>query len=289
MDSFGTLFFHTILLRPYVFIFFLIYLLACSLHLGLKRAFCFCIAGYFLTWLSEYSSIHNGIPYGHYYYIEQTRGEEFWVFGVPFMDSISYVFLAYASYSMALMTVSPVLRWKRVLYLLETRDIRGSVAVRVLGALFMVYLDIIIDPVALQGDRWFLGLLYRYPEGGVYFGVPITNFIGWLFVGFSLIYVLQKLDRYLDSRKTRDYFGYNYPWRYLVGPVLYLAVVAFNLSVTFFIHDYTLGWTGIFIFFLPSVLFYFIIKAKLSHDSNHNRDLDSHTRDFPDVIVPVSQ
>ena len=54
---------NTIALRPYVFVFLLIYMLGCSLHLGLKRALLFIIAGYVIAWLSEYSSIHSGIPY----------------------------------------------------------------------------------------------------------------------------------------------------------------------------------------------------------------------------------
>ena len=33
-----------------------------------------CNLGYALAWLSEYSSIHTGIPYGLYKYIETTRG-----------------------------------------------------------------------------------------------------------------------------------------------------------------------------------------------------------------------
>ena len=80
---------NTIVLRPYVFIFLLVYLVGCSLHLGVKRAVLFCSAGYFIAWLSEYSSIHNGIPYGYYFYIENTKGRELWVMGVPFMDGVS--------------------------------------------------------------------------------------------------------------------------------------------------------------------------------------------------------
>lgn len=275
---------NTITLRPYVFIFLLTYFIGCSLHLGLKRAALFCVAGYFITWLSEYSSIHNGFPYGHYYYIERTRAEEVWVFGVPFMDSISYVFLAYASYSMALLVTSPIQFAKRVFYLLETREGRYSFSTRVLAAVFLVYLDIIIDPVALRGDKWFLGQIYGYPEGGSYFGVPISNFAGWFAVGFVLIYALQKIDKYLERKNSRDYCGYRYPWRYVIGPALYLGIMLFNLSVTFFIQEYTLGWTGIFILLLPAILLCSILKLKLK-DGNLKNALAVHLRDFPGAVV----
>ena len=283
MDSLFTLIFNTIILRPYVFLFLLIYLLGCSLHLGVKRALFFCITGYLIAWLSEYSSIHNGIPYGFYYYIEQTKGKELWVLGVPFFDSLSYVFLAYASYSMALMIISPVIFPRGLLYLLETKKIRNSIYVTTLGAILFVYLDIIIDPLTLLGNQWFLGQIYGYPQEGIYFGVPISNFIGWFVVGFLLIYTLQKVDYLLY--KASDWFGYKYQWRYIIGPGLYLGVIMFNLSVAFYIHEYNLVWVDTFLILLPSFLVYSMIKFKLSLKIPAET-LKAHLSDFPQAVIP---
>jgi putative membrane protein len=209
---------------------------------------------------------------------------EIWVLGVPFMDSLSYVFLAYASYSVALLTVSPLWLSKGTIYLLETRAIRNAFFTRVLGTIFFVYLDIIIDPVALKGDRWFLGQIYGYPEEGAYFGVPISNFIGWLIVGFVLIFTLQKIDYYLGLNRIRDYAYYQYPWRFLIGPALYLGILLFNLSVTFYIGEYNLGWVGVFIVLLPILLIYTILKIKLSY-MDLQKAIEEHLRDFPEVTM----
>lgn len=284
MESFPALFLNTILLRPYVFIFLLIYLIGCSTHLGLKRALFFCIAGYAITWLSEYSSIHNGFPYGYYRYIEATKTKELWVLGVPFMDSLSYVFLTYASFSMAVMVLSPVRSIKGFFYVLETKKIRNSLPATALGALFMTYLDIIIDPVALRGDRWFLGKIHEYPGGGIYFGVPISNFIGWFVVGFVLVFILQRIDRYLSD--TKDVAGHAFRWRYLIGPALYFSVLAFNLSIIFFIGEYAMGWAGIFIVLCPTVLLCYFMKIKFSRQDNE--DLVAHLSDFPMAKIPSS-
>jgi uncharacterized membrane protein len=281
MGSFPALFFGTIVLRPYVFVFFAVYLIGCSMHLGLKRALLFGAAGYLITWLSEYSSIHNGIPYGLYYYIEHTRGKEIWVLGVPMMDSMSYVFLAYASYSMALLVISPVFSVHGMPYVLETKNMRGSLSARILGALFMVYLDIIIDPVALRGGKWFLGQIYGYPSGGVYFGVPVSNFIGWLFVGFLLIWALQKIDAFLDEKKVKDRHGYRYPWRYMIGPALYVGVLLFNLWITFSIGEYNLGWVDLFIILLPAAILYSAIRSRTFHGAPVTEAVEVHLRDFP--------
>lgn len=270
----------TIMLRPYVFVFFLLYVIGCSVHLGFKRALLFGIAGYGIAWLSEFSSIHTGFPYGSYYYIEETRGREIWVLGVPLMDSLSYVFLAYASYSLSLMLIAPVRIWKKFVYLLETRAHRTSLFTTFLGAFLFVYLDIIIDPVALKGDRWFLGLIYGYPDGGTYFGVPLSNFAGWFLTGFIMIFILQRIDRWLDRDRPGKDARQPYPWRYLIGPSLYAGVLVFNLSVTFFIGEYLMGWVGLFIALLPAVLVYVIMKIKLSGKTGQEA-WKEHVRDFP--------
>ncbi|MBF0558448.1 MAG: carotenoid biosynthesis protein [Nitrospirae bacterium] len=285
--DFLLLLFHTIELRPYVFLFLLLYILGCSLHLGLKRSLIFCVVGYGIAWLSEYSSIHNGFPYGDYFYIEQTKGKELWICGVPFFDSLSYVFLAYASYTMALLICSPVMLLRKTLYVLETRALRKSRIVGALGAVLFVYLDIIIDPVALKGGKWFLGQIYGYPDDGAYFGVPISNFAGWLLVGFLMINALQIIDNCLHRTGASDHAGYHYPWRYLAGPLLYFGVMIFNLSVTFWIGEHTLGWAGIFIVALPSLLIYTIIKTKLSA-GDRQKSLDAHLGDFPLAAITIA-
>ena len=113
--------------------------------------------------------------------------------GVPLMDSLSYVFLAYASFCLALMALGRG-RWGGRGFHLEDRpslaEILGAL---ILGAVLMVTLDIVIDPLALRGYRWFLGQIYGYPEPAVYFGITLSNFAGWFLVGLVLIRVLQFL------------------------------------------------------------------------------------------------
>ena len=130
---------------------------------------------------------------------------------------MSFVFLAYASYTMALLAIAPSIP-ARGIYLLENKKIRHSFGARLLGALFFMYLDIIIDPVSLRGDRWFLGLMYGYAKEGIYFGIPISNFIGWFCVGFVLIYVLQLIDRLSGRSLLHPGFPLEIPVR--PGPLL---------------------------------------------------------------------
>src|SRR6185369_15956005 len=116
----------TLTMRPYVFAFFLAYLLACVPHVGWARTLAFTFVGYLIAFASEWLSINTGFPYGWYYYIETTRNQELWVAGVPFFDSLSYVFLAYCSYTTALLILAPLKSWRWNFATLETRRIRRS-------------------------------------------------------------------------------------------------------------------------------------------------------------------
>ena len=61
------------------------------------------------------------------------------------MDSLSYVFLSYCSYSMAIFLLSPVLFVKSNVFVLETHSLRRSWQTLVLGSFLFVFLDLIID------------------------------------------------------------------------------------------------------------------------------------------------
>ena len=237
----------TLWLRPYVFIFLGCYLLLATWQFGLGRTLAFLVTGYLVAWLAELSSIHTGFPFGWYIYIPATLDRELWVVGVPFMDSLSYVFLAYASYSLALLALGRG-RWQGWRFFLEDHGSRFSWRSTILGAVLMTTLDVVIDPLALRGYRWFLGQIYGYPEPGFYFGIPLANFGGWLLVSLVLIRVLQVLLSRLPQGSFWDWGRRRFAGQAFLGPGLYLGILAFNLIMTLWIGEPTLFWAGVFIY-----------------------------------------
>jgi uncharacterized membrane protein len=147
---------------------------------------------------------------------------------------------------------------------------------------YFVYLDIIIDPLSLQGSKWFLGQIYGYGEQGIYFGVPISNFIGWVIVGFILIFVFQKIDSIMTRRSVRDYAAFNCGLRHMIGPGLYAGIITFNIFMTFHIGDGNLGWVGIFIIALPLFLLWANTRIKIA-TADIGACLEAHIRDFPEA------
>lgn len=267
----------TFTMRPYVFAFFAAFLLACVPHVGWKKTLTFTGVGYLIAFVSEKLSITTGIPYGWYYYIDTTKTKELWIWGVPFFDSLSYVFLTYCSYATALLILSPLATRGADLITLETRTIRSSWAALVLGAFLQTFLDIIIDPVALQGSRWFLGQIYGYKEVGVHFGVPLSNYVGWLLTSFVLVAAFQWIDRRQETETPRGIFPM--PFRSLLGPILYLSVLLFNWGVTLWIGEKLLALCGILIFTLPIVLV--VVLALQRVNRYREEELREHLKDYP--------
>lgn len=267
----------TITMRPYVFTFFAAFLLACVPHVGWRKTLTFTMAGYLIAFVSEKLSITTGFPYGWYYYIDKTSHKELWIWGVPFFDSLSYVFLTYCSYSAALLILSPLATRGFDLVTLETRAIRRSWAALVLGAFLQTFLDIIIDPVALQGNRWFLGQIYGYREAGIHFGVPLSNYAGWLLTSFILVLAFQMIDRRKDEETPWGIVAM--PLRSLIGPMLYISVLLFNLGVAIWIGEKLMAMTGILIFTLPLVIV--SVLAMVRANRYQEEELREHLKDYP--------
>jgi len=267
-------------LRPYVFFFLAIYLVVSSIHLGYLRTAILFFLAWGIAFLSEFSSTRNGFPYGYYEYLDGTHAVELWISNVPFFDSLSYTFMAYAAYSMALLASAPILRRGANIQVVETHRLRQSLPVAVLTVTFFVFLDVVVDPVALRGSRWFLGQIFWYPQGGMYFGVPLTNFGGWAIVGAAIILLFQGLDRLLVRCGWGSEAGVRYvPAKAMWGPLLYYLLLVFNLVVSFMVDEPHLGLVGVLIF-TPITLMVMTLLVKPANQAT-TEEIAAHLRDFP--------
>jgi uncharacterized membrane protein len=275
------LLFSTIALRPYVFVFLAAFLFIAIVNFGLRTTLAFMILTYLVALTCEWSSIHYGFPFGLYHYVESTRGREIWVTGVPLFDSLSFTFLGFASYALALMVCSPLARGGGGdLRLLDTWQIRRAPRVCLMAALFMVMVDMIVDPLSVRGDRWFLGRIFWYDPPGPHFGVPISNYLGWYFVAAISIAIFQWLDSSLN-RGGRKPFGATpaLPLRALLGPALYFGIAGFGLTMLFVIGEPQIAWAGIFLYLPLIALTIHIVTRADSYGDVAART--HHLEDFP--------
>ena len=255
----------TVLLRPYVFVFLAFYLAIAILNMGVVRSLYFTGLAYLVAFLCEYSSTRNGFPFGFYTYIDTTRDQELWISNVPFMDSLSFSFLIYFSYTLSLLIWAPLIKKGLDIRLGDIQPLKHSVRVIISASILCMLLDVVIDPAAFLGDRWFLGKIYYYREEGEYFHIPLTNFAGWVFVAGVALSLFSLLDRWLDS-KAPFYPRYQLPAQALLGPGIYFGVLIFNLAVTFYIGEMLLGVLGTLISLGIFALTLFRVKRATSLD-----------------------
>lgn len=263
----------TIVLRPYVFLFLAVSLFSAQRLLGWRRAGLFFSTTWITAFVCEFSSTRTGIPFGWYHYTGATVGQELYLSNVPFMDSLSFTFLLYASYCLSLFFLLPVNNARQHvasvprLELVFDSTVRTSWPVLWLAALFFAFIDIVIDPVALRGDRWFLGRIYSYPDPGIHFGVPVANYVGWAVVGLLALSVYFLLDHRLAPHSFRA--GQAAVGKVLLGCALYYGVLVFSLAITFWIGEPLLGMTGVLIYLPITALFFLRLLGRFPAADTH--------------------
>jgi putative membrane protein len=259
--------------------------------LGARRALAFLVVGYGVAFASEYCSIRTGFPYGLYWYVYDGLDPLELVVGgrpaagspvgtaagVPFFDSISYSFMAYASYALALFFTAPLhVKGRLDLQLAETRAIRTSGRTWFLATFFMGLLDVIVDPVAFQGDRWFLGKIYGYAHEGAYYHVPFTNQLGWWLVSAVTFGVVLLLDR----GAIRSSAGQRpVPFRALLGPGIWIGCAVFNVAIAFSIGETSLGFSAAYI--LAPIVALVIARSLGAGGRASPGEIETHLGDNP--------
>jgi putative membrane protein len=218
----------SLVLRPYVFGFLALYLGAAAAAWGWRRTLAFTGLAAGLAFAAEFASTRIGIPFGLYHYTGITRGRELYLANVPFFDPLSFTFLAWASLGLART-------------LLGSRGSRLALAATT--GVLMMWLDVVIDPLAVRGDRWFLGRIFYYPEPGWYFGVPLANFAGWAILGAAIAGVWLWLEPRLAA--SAPAWAARVPGRRWHPVLVYYGVLGFNLALTAAVAEASLFWAGV--------------------------------------------
>jgi len=120
----------------------------------------------------EKIGITTGFPFGHYFFTDAMGPK---ISGVPVFLGLAYLGMGYLSWLIA----SLILGW-------EQRSLTGwrLVALPAFAALVMTSWDFCLDPVWSTIVRAWI-----WTDGGSYFGVPSSNFVGW-YGNVFVIYVL---------------------------------------------------------------------------------------------------
>lgn len=224
--------------RPYVTLFLLAFVTLSWVEQGKLRTLIWVISGYAIALCAEWGSINHGFPFGWYIYHYDQLANDLVIFGVPFFDTLSFSFLSYVSFSFAQYFMSPLWIESMDLQRVTARRVRNSVPVALLGGMLMTVIDLIVDPVTHLGKHWFLGDIYHYPDPGIHFGVTLANYGGWFLVGFTIIFVNQRIDTLLAAKERVRGVTVSLPrmrFKGLFAPCFWTGIVLFQLGVTYWL------------------------------------------------------
>jgi len=141
-------------------------------YLGLRRATLSLLALSILAYAIEALGVATGFPYGTFYYGDALGPRLAGI--VPYLLPLSYAPLVVGAVTAAWGTR---LRLLHILY----------------ATLLLVWMDAVIDPGAASLGFW------TWPEGGTYYGVPLSNYAGWLLSGVLATTLLLATGRWSET------------------------------------------------------------------------------------------
>ena len=141
-------------------------------YLGPRRATLSLLAISILAYAIEAIGVTTGLPYGTFYYGDALGPRLVGI--VPYLLPLSYAPLVVGAVAVAWGTR---LRLLHVLY----------------ATLLLVWMDAVLDPGAASLGFWV------WPQGGVYYGVPLSNYAGWLLSGALATSLLLTTGRWSET------------------------------------------------------------------------------------------
>jgi putative membrane protein len=149
---------------------------------GPKRTAIFFAVSAVVTYAMEETGVRTGLIFGAYHYSDMLGIK---LGHVPVLIPLGWFMMIYPSRVVA----------KAILSTIDVRSVSGITVLAALSAIVMTAWDLVMDPAMST-----LGKSWVWEKGGIYFGVPGRNYLGWLLTTF-LVYWLVGLLWRADERK----------------------------------------------------------------------------------------
>jgi uncharacterized membrane protein len=164
----------------------------------------------------ENTSILTGFPFGHYHYTDGLGPK---LFLVPLLIGPAYFATGYLAWALSTVLIGEVRRGSAAF---------TTVAVPFIASFLMVMWDLCLDPTAST-----IRHIWIWEQGGGYFGVPLTNYLGWFFT----VYVfLQLFALFLRLRRADLAEKRTWPRSYYAQAVVMYMVIGLT-----FVLNYVVG------------------------------------------------
>lgn len=188
-----------------------------ALRYGLRGILAFIVICLVVSFAIENIGVATGYPFGHYYYTDALGPKLGYV---PLLIGPAYLGVGYISWVLATVLVGDVKRGG---------DDLAMIATPVIGAFIMVLWDLSMDPSASTLGGWWV-----WEKGGGYFGVPLSNYVGWYLTVYAF---MQIFAIYLSTWGPAEPAAQ--PKGYYVQAVAIYAVVALQFVADWLVKGST--------------------------------------------------
>lgn len=135
----------------------------------------------------ENTSILTGFPFGHYHYTDRLGPK---IFLVPLLIGPAYISTGYLAWVIGTVLVGDV----------RSRGSRFTlVATPFIAAFAMVVWDVCLDPTLSTILKFWV-----WEQGGGFFGVPLSNFLGWFLTVYIFFQLFALYLHFLHIRQSRN-------------------------------------------------------------------------------------
>ena len=138
----------------------------------------FCTFCYIFSYLIELTGVQTGGIFGTYHY-GSSLGVKLW--GTPLLIGINWLMLSLS-----------------VVRLVNTKEIHPLLKI-ILASLFMVLLDFLIEPIAIDLNFWNW-------ENNI---IPLKNYIAWFFVSMAIFSIYFGCKIQIEEKKDVVYYFYS--------------------------------------------------------------------------------
>jgi len=191
-------------------------LIHCIKFYGIKNTIALFILSWVISNFFETLSIAVGFPFGNYHYTD-SLGIKF--LNVPIIIMPAYFSMGYISWVITHVLVGQYSRKPEGIQIFFTPFIASFV---------MVMWDVVMDPIMSTLDKNWI-----WEEGGSYYGVPVTNYLGWFFV----VFIFLQLFAVIISKTYKEAANLSKKKSFWVIPVSGYAIMWLRYILTALIKE----------------------------------------------------
>ncbi len=167
----------------------------------------FLIISIIVSFLFEVIGSKTGYVFGGKYHYNKDNTPGYLIFDVPVLIPIAWFGITYMSINFCYYVTNIWFPFENSI----------NYFFIILTAIFVMLLDLVLDPLAVDEKRW------NWESPGIYYGIPVLNFFGWLLVPLSILLIFQ----YCSNPVIMIFSSYSVLFQYSPGILfIFLPIIA---------------------------------------------------------------